>query len=85
MSLHPMILARILRKSDIKNKQGHYTIGHGTLKYRKGQSKNTIFKLPAGVDAAVANGYIHFRSEDGSCSKIFGIFAIHHSILKTDQ
>lgn len=54
-----MILAKILGRSDMKNKQGHHTVGHGTLNYQK----ITIFKLPAGLYTAVANGYIHFRIE----------------------
>lgn len=43
MNLHPMVLERILRKSDIKNKQRHYTLDRGMLNIQKGQSENNYF------------------------------------------
>lgn len=43
MNLHTIMLARLLRKSVMENKQRHYTLGHRVLKYQKGQSENNYF------------------------------------------
>lgn len=49
MNLYPMTLARLLRKSDMKNKERYNTLDHQVLNITKDNQKTTIFKLPAGL------------------------------------
>lgn len=87
MNLHPMILARLLRKADMKNKQRHYTLGHWMLKYQKGQSENNCFLAPSRTNTLLLLLIVTYISElnDGSGFKILDVVTIYLSILKTDK